>query len=98
MERLGAEAAAELSALLEPEVPALRDVGVYVAVQEGELPEDTPWSKDLPEADGMQIDIVLDAACGWMRTGAGDGQADSGDIGRGGLSLRRCVDQCQRFL
>lgn len=62
MERLGAEAAAELSALLQPEVPALRDVGVYVAVQEGELPEDTPWSKDLPEADGMQIDIVLDAA------------------------------------
>jgi hypothetical protein len=61
MERLGAEAAAEMTALLEPKVPALRDVRVYLEVQKGELPNDAVWHKDLPVADELRIEVVLDA-------------------------------------
>jgi len=61
MERLGAGAAAELRALLEPDLESLKDVRVYLEVLEGELPDEAAWHKDLPAADGLRIDILLDA-------------------------------------
>lgn len=61
MKRLGEEAAQEIRALLEPEIPGLRGVHVHLEVLEGTLPGDTAWRKDLPLAAEPQIDLTLDA-------------------------------------
>jgi hypothetical protein len=62
MERLGAQAAAEIEDLLRAEGIAIADVQVFLTVLQGELPEDAEWHKELPLDGGISLHITLDAA------------------------------------
>lgn len=61
MDRLGAEGGTELSKLLKPNVPAVKEVEVHVEVLKGQLDTNASWSKDLPFDRPIQIYILLDA-------------------------------------
>lgn len=64
MAQLGHEAAAELKALLQPEVPGLRSVEAHIEVLKGQLPEEAGWSRELALPKPPWLYMVLDAGEG----------------------------------
>jgi hypothetical protein len=62
MEKLGNEAANEITALLKKEVPEIVYVDVQIEILKGKLAPDTKWNKTLPLEKPMYIHITTNAA------------------------------------
>ncbi len=61
-DRLSKEAAAELSLILNKEIPNIKNLYVLVEVLKGQLPSNTAWSKDLVLAKPISLDLVFDSS------------------------------------